>query len=135
MRSETIAFEANSPGDFIGEVSHRLTLDMVRTFLVATGCAEQHLPPGAIAPSGLLTLLSTAAFREITGRRSGDIHARHRYEHFTPLYVGEIVRTTSHLVNKFEKRDRKYLVYTSQTEEINTRRLVARCYVTLAVVS
>jgi hypothetical protein len=131
----TWAYEDMRGGDFIGEVTHRLTTEMVRAFCRATGRSEHGVVSGAVAPSGLLTLLSTAPFRERTGRRSGDLHARHRYEQVSALRVGETVRTTSHVLDRYERRGRRYLVYTSQTEEIGTRRLVARCHVTLAVVA
>ena len=120
-------------GELIGVIDHHLSASFVKAFCEATGQTEGIPEDSGVAPPGLLTLLSTAAFRERTGRRSGDVHARHVFDQISPLHVGETVTTTSHVVDKYTRRGRRYVVYSSTTTQAEGARLIARCLVTLLV--
>lgn len=129
------AYEDLDLGMRLPVVEHDLSPSFVASFLAATGneAATGACQPGEEVDPGMATLLSTAPFRAATGGRSGDLHVSHSFEQYGLLEVGQRTRSTSYVVDKYIRKQRKYVVYETLTTDARSGHLILRCQVTLAV--
>lgn len=126
-------------GQPLGPVQHHVTERMIRDYAEATG--DKHLwhvggaPPfgGAVAHPAMATIFSTRLLgRSGIDRPSGGIHAKHEYEFLAPVRAGQTLTTTGRIVEKYIRRERKYVVCDALTVD-EAGRPVARCRYTQAV--
>jgi hypothetical protein len=80
----------------------------IRGYLEATDDDGPH--PGAPNTFGHLFAVPRAVLPDAT-IPPGGVHARQAYEFFRPLRPGEQVTTTMRVVEKYEKKGRRYVVY------------------------
>ena len=129
-------FEDIEVGDRLGPVQHHVTAQMIREYGQATG--DKHLwhtdgaPPfaEAVAYPAMATIFSTRLMgRSGIDRPSGGIHAKHEYEFLGAVRAGQTLTTTGQVVEKYIRRERKYVVCDSLTVD-ESGRPVARCRVT-----
>ncbi len=126
-------------GQPLGPVRHRVTARMIRDYAEATG--DKHLwhaggaPPfgETVAHPAMATIFSTRLLgRSGIDRPSGGIHAKHEYEFLGAVRAGQTLTTTGRIVEKYIRRERKYVVCDALTVD-ETGRPVARCRYTQAV--
>jgi acyl dehydratase len=92
-----------------------LTSDAIENFIAGTGDHHPwytgHSPLGdAIAPA---LILHSEVYRTKAWYLPyvyGNLHARHEWESYRPLNVGETVRTRCTVIDRYFKRDREYVV-------------------------
>lgn len=120
-------------------VVHKVTRDFVRQYMEATGdnhewyITDQSPFGQPVASPALATIFSTAVFGHGgIHRPPGDIHAKHEYEMLSPIKVGSTITTTGRVVDKYEKRGRKFVVYTTSSVDDDGVEVV-RCKVTMVV--
>ncbi len=132
----TTKFDDIQIGDKLGPVRHHVTADMIREYALASG--DKHLwhtdgaPPfeAPVAHPAMATIFSTRLMgRSGIDRPSGGIHAKHEYEFLGAVRAGQTLTTTGQVVEKYIRRERKYVVCDSLTVDEGGRP-VARCRVT-----
>lgn len=120
-------------GQSFGPVHHHVTRRMIQEYAEAAG--DKHLwhtdgcaPfPAVIAHPAMATIFSTRLMgRSGIDRPSGGIHAKHEYEFLGAVRAGQTLTTTGCVVDKYVKRERKYVVCDSLTVD-ETGRPVVRC--------
>lgn len=98
-------------GRDMGGTEHVITRDLVDQYVTATG-DDNPLYSGkeAIAPA---LILYNEVFRNLDWYLPniyGNLHARQEWDIFAPIRVGETLRSASVIVDRYEKRDREYVV-------------------------
>ena len=94
-----------------GGTEYFITRDLVERYMAATG-DDNPLYAGqeGIAPA---LLLYNEVFRNLDWYLPniyGNLHARQEWDIFAPIRVGEALRSASVSVDRYEKRDREYVV-------------------------
>jgi acyl dehydratase len=94
-----------------GGTEYFITRDLVERYMAATG-DDNPLYAGqeGIAPA---LLLYNEVFRNLDWYLPniyGNLHARQEWDIFAPIRVGEALRSASVIVDRYEKRDREYVV-------------------------
>ena len=59
-------------------------------------------------------------YADLGGQPDGTIHTQQWFKLLGPIYVGEIIRTSSKVIDKFIKRDRQYVLV--ETRSLNSRK-------------
>ena len=136
---EKVRFEDVNVGDELGPVKHHVTESMIREYAEATGDMQpwhtRGAPPyaGVIGHPMMATIFSTRLLgRSGIDRPSGGIHAKHEYEFHGAVRAGQTVVTTGRIIEKYERRGRKYVVCESLTVD-ESGRPIARCKYTQAM--
>ena len=132
-------FEDVYVGQALGPVEHHVTEQMIRDYAEASGDTQpwhtQGAPPydGLIGHPAMATIFSTRLLgRSGIDRPSGGIHAKHEYEFLGAVKAGQTVVTSGKIIEKYERRGRKYLVCEALTVD-EAGRPIARCKYTQAV--
>jgi acyl dehydratase len=87
-----------------------VALEDVRRYAAGTGAP---VPPGDTAGDAPALLYHSEVYRSLVWYLPnivGNLHARQEWELFSPMRVGETVRSRSTVVERYRKRDRDYLV-------------------------
>jgi 3-hydroxybutyryl-CoA dehydratase len=139
VRPEMLKWEDVAVGQSLGPVRHHVSERMIRDYAASTGDKHQWhaggAPPfeGTVAHPAMVTIFSTRLMgRSGIDRPSGGIHAKHEYEFLGIVRAGQTLTTTGRIVEKYSRRERKYVVCESLTED-ETGRPVARCRYTQAM--
>jgi len=126
-----ILFDDIRVGQALGPVTHDVTVEMVRRYAEATGDAgPEARAADPVAPASMAALFSTRLMGRVgIDRPGGSIHAKQEYRFLAPLRAGQTATTTGTVVEKFERRGRRYVVFETLTVDAQ-QRPVARCRVT-----
>ncbi len=76
--------------------------------------------PRRIAPPTIGALFIMKVYADLGGQPDGTIHTQQSFKFFGPIYVGEIIRTSSRVIDKFIKRDKQYVLV--ETHSLNSRK-------------
>jgi 3-hydroxybutyryl-CoA dehydratase len=126
-------------GQALGPFTHRVTERMIRDYAKATGDTQPWHTVGAppfaapVAHPAMATIFSTRVLgRSGIDRPSGGIHAKQEYEFLGVVRAGQVLWTKGTVVEKYERRGRKYVVCEALTVD-EAGRAIARCRYTQAM--
>ncbi len=109
-------YETMSVGMQLETVVHPITKEFVAEYVASSGDAHPwHTGgpspfDGIIAPPMMFLKFSSSTMGiGGTQRPSGGIHAFHEFHYLAPLYVGRTLTTTGEVVERYEKKGRKYI--------------------------
>jgi len=132
-RGTVTMFEEIKVGDKLGPVQHHVCAQMIEDYAQATGDDQLWHSGGAspfaeaVAHPAMATIFSTRLMgRSGIDRPSGGIHAKHEYEFLGAVRAGQTLTTTGQVVEKYIRRERKYVVCDSLTVDEGGRPIV-RC--------
>jgi acyl dehydratase len=98
-----------------GGMTYDITPELIATFIAGTGddnpwYRDKSPLGGPIAPA---LILHSAVYRTLEWYLPniyGNLHARQEWEIFLPVMVGERIATRSLIIDRYQKRDREYVV-------------------------
>ena len=65
---------------------------------------------GKIVPPSMAFIVTQTAGRHAAARPPGGVHAKQSFEYFEPVHPGDVLITSTKIVEKYVKNERKYIV-------------------------
>ena len=98
-----------------GGLAYDITPEMVGIFIAGTGddnpwYRDESPLGGPIAPALILHSAVYKTLEWYLPNIYGNLHARQEWEIFMPVMVGETIATRSLIIDRYQKRDREYVV-------------------------
>jgi len=119
-----ITYDTVVPGQPLRTVTHHLTPEMVADYRAATGEADPAAEPDA-APPAMAGILGMAVLGYPgVDRPNGDVHVEQEFRFVAPLPIDEPLTTSGHVLEKYVRNGRKYLVFDARTLDATGRLLV-----------
>lgn len=117
-------------GEELEPVSVEVTEEMIKDYGELlddrnTYYAENTDFGGPIGHPSLASLLAFKPFDKRYPPEPGGIHAKQEFEFHNPIRPGVMTRISGKIVDKYEKRGRKYIVFESRIEDQEGKLLVS----------
>lgn len=119
-------------------IQHEISRDFHARYCRSTGEEDPfYVTPDEngdlILPPAVASIFSTHVLGQPgVARPSGDIHAQQESEFVRPIRVNDVLTTTGYVVDKYERNERKFLVFDTLSVDAGDK-LVLRCRVTISV--
>lgn len=126
---KTLRFADVRVGEELESVTVEVTGDMVGEYGEILGDKNPYYArnedfAGPIGPPSMASILASKPFDARYNPEPGGIHAKQEFEFHNPILPGTEVRISGKVVDKYEKRGRKYIVFETRIEDEEGRLLV-----------
>jgi acyl dehydratase len=111
-------------GQKFPQVEYLVKKDVIRKYVEAVQekseiflseeSAKKHGFNSLIAPPTMAAVFVLEAFKSVPSPPGG-VHAKQNFDFFNPVKDGDLLRTSVEIVNKYIKRNRKYVEMISET--------------------